>query len=186
MGREKALAMLASKPLVKYVINAVAEVAEEVIISVPPGASERFEGVSPTAIIVEDSSSGVGPLEGLINAFRVARENYVAVAPCDTPFLRAEVVMLIAKRALEAEGALPMVRGLPEPLHGVYRRDVFLRAFEDAATRGVRKVQDALAGHKLFKVEEVDLRALDPDLLSFMNINSPEDLATAERLLHHS
>lgn len=184
MGTEKGLVSICSKPMVVSVFDAVSRVAEEVFLAVGTGRARAYSGLLGSEVrVLEDSASGRGPLEGLVNAFGLARGEYVVVAPCDAPFLRSEVLELLRSRAVGSDGAVPVVRGYLEPLVAVYRRDAGLRSFQDGLTEGRGKVGDALARMTLNTVDERELRMLDPDLLSFWNVNSREDLMRAKRLM---
>lgn len=184
MGTEKGLVSICSKPMAMSVFDAVSRIAEEVFVAVGCGRAQMYSGLfGNKARILEDSAPGRGPLEGLTNAFNLAKGEYVVVAPCDTPFLKSEVLEALRSRAIGSDGAVPVVRGYLEPLVAVYRRETALRAFQTEMAEGRRKVGDALSYMTLNHVEERELRMLDGDLLSFWNINSPEDLLRAKRLL---
>ncbi len=131
--------------------------------------------------MAEDERGDIGPIEGLITALGAAREDYVIVAPCDTPFLRADLCEAIASFAKGRDGAVPVVRSYLEPLHSAYRRRRCLAAFEEALEEGERKLGDIYRRLDMLRIDEEELRVLDPHLESFWNINTPEDLALAER-----
>lgn len=181
MGGEKGLVELRGRPMLLSVLDALSEVVEDVTVAVGGGRVPEYRRVLGHEVaVVEDRAAGRGPLEGLCNAFREVRHDLVAVAPCDVPFLRPEVVALLARRAAGRDGAVPVVRGYLEPLVAVYARDAGLRCFAMALDSGKGKVADALACMGLCRVGEDELRAVDPDLVSFWNINSKEDLRRAE------
>jgi molybdopterin-guanine dinucleotide biosynthesis protein A len=184
MGEEKGLVRLGGRTLIEHVITAVRKVADEVIVSVGKGKAAYYRSALHfDCRLVEDRNSGIGPLEGLSAAFSAAGGEYVLVSPCDTPFLKPELCRYIASIAAGSEGAIPMVRGLAEPVHGVYERKTALAAFESALADGRRKIMDAYMRMELRKVDEPALRMLDPDLLSFWNLNTPDDLRMAENRL---
>ncbi|MCU0860630.1 MAG: molybdenum cofactor guanylyltransferase [Thermoplasmata archaeon] len=182
MGAEKGLLMLRGAPLVCIVADTMWSVADEVVVSVAPGMSSEYRaalGSRPS--IVEDRASGIGPLEGLTASFAVAKGDIVVTSPCDTPFLRRELVRLIAGSVGDADMAVPRIGGLLEPLHAAYRKGRCLRAFEETMARGERKIVAAFSGLDAVMVGEEQLRAVDPELQSFWNLNSRDDLELAER-----
>jgi molybdopterin-guanine dinucleotide biosynthesis protein A len=187
MGEDKALVRFRGRTLVEHVIEAVRGVADEVIVSVGKGRGGQYGHVLPRGCkFVEDDISGIGPLEGLSRTFDAAVGEYVLVSPCDTPFLRTELCRYVATVAVGSEGAVPVVKGLTEPLHGVYERRPALRVFESVLSIGGRKMNDACAKLDLRRVDEGALRMIDPDLLSFWNLNTREDLARAEAIAEHT
>lgn len=184
MGQEKGLVRLGDEPLAGRVVKILDDVADEVVVAVAKGKASLYRGLlGPDVVIVEDEREGVGPLEGLVRAFETARGEYALVSPCDTPFLRTAVCREIVERSKGRDGAIPRVGGFLEPLHGAYSRTVCLEAFRAAIERGDRKPVDAYPGLDLAFVDERRLRELDPDLESFWNLNSPDDLEGAKERL---
>jgi len=185
LGREKGLALLGGTPLVGHVVRAIGGLADEVLISVAGGMAAIYEGaIEEDVRIVEDSRPRLGPLEGLVSTFGAARGEYVLVAPCDTPFLKAKVCEAVLKEALGKNGAVPVINGYYEPLHAAYHKEAGLRAFESSLKDGKRKVTDAYPIMSLAEVDEATIRRIDPALESFWNMNTAADLAEAEKRLN--
>lgn len=184
MGREKALAPLAGKPLVIHVAESFQGFAEEIIVSVSPGMSAKYEGILPSDIhAVEDSALHTGPLEGMHRSIQQASGDWIAVCPCDTPFLNIGVYSLMLSRAHGLEGAAAIIRGYVEPLHVILRREKAAAVFSRAVAEGVTGVSEILDGMKLALVDEQSIRTVDPDIATFWNLNSPEDMVAAEKRL---
>lgn len=184
MGREKGLIRLAGRPLISYVAAVLDGVTDEIVVSVAKGMSDSYKAVLGRDIkMAEDRRPGLGPLEGLVSALAAAQGQYVLVSPCDTPLLRPAMCTLIADRARGYDGAVPRTGGKFEPLHASYARDKALGAFRRTISRGRRKPIEAYGELRLVYIEEDELRAVDPELLSFWNLNSPADLKLAERRL---
>ena len=68
-----------------------------------------------------------------------------------------------------------------EPLCAIYSKRC-LNTAENHIKQNKFKIQRALSNHRLKKIPETVLRAKDPELTSFFNINSPEDLVKAEAM----
>jgi molybdopterin-guanine dinucleotide biosynthesis protein A len=184
MGAEKALIRLGSDPMICHVLDTVCEVADEVFVSVSKGAGSRYvEVVGTLATIVEDEETGRGPLEGLRRVFRQARGEYVLVTPCDTPFISADVLRLLAQKAAGRDAAVPVVRGYVEPLLAAYRKHETVAIFDEELTQGNGKMGNVVARMDVNLVPESDIVPIDPLLRSFWNINSREELARAEKML---
>ncbi len=184
LGQEKGLLNLNGDPMLSRVVDGMLGLVDEVVIAVGKGRAKLYEDYREIGFeIVEDREAGVGPLEGLVCGMKVARGDYLIVGPCDTPFLKQEVCRLVLSKAEGKDGAVPIVRGMYEPLHGAYNRSATLRAFETALMGGKRKVADSYIGLNLARVEEAELRAVDADLVSFWNLNGPQEIALAEKRL---
>ena len=159
-------------------------VADEVVISVAKDMSVEYSHFAGGNVrIVEDMRDGVGPIEGLLRALSACKGKYVVVAPCDTPFLRPAVCRMVAEAAYGHDGAVPIVRGYVEPLHGAFERLRTLGALESQLAKNRLKLQDAWAELELVRVPEERIRIVDPMLDSFWNLNTAAELHEAEMRL---
>lgn len=185
IGGDKGLVELGGAPLVKYVAGVLSTVADELIVSVAARKLRAYSNVlGNDPIYVEDEREGIGPLEGLALGLTHAQGEYVLVSPCDTPFLRSSVCEATVDAAMGRDGAVPKTGDkLLEPLHGVYRRKPCADAFRRVISDGGRTPRQAYKGLDIVFLEEDFIRSLDPELVSFWNINSPEDLRKAEAQL---
>jgi molybdopterin-guanine dinucleotide biosynthesis protein A len=140
-------------------------------------------------LVVDDPREGRGPVQGIAAglAALTGRADVAFVSSTDMPFLHPAFIRL-ALRVLEASDgpdvALPVARGYKQPLAAAYRVSL-----AGAAERLV--IQDRLRPAFLFdecRVETLDdaalkrdpvLAALDPDLDSVLNVNTPADYAAA-------
>ena len=176
------MVLLRNRPMICYVAETVSMVADEVVVAVAQNMSRPYSNVLGEGFVVyEDRRRDGGPLEGLITALAAAKGEYVVVCPCDTPFLRVELMESIAHFAKGRDGAIPIVHGYIEPLHCAFKRSHCLSVFEEAVEEGIRKLADAYAMLDLVAIDEDIVRGLDPKLESFWNLNTPEDLALAEQ-----
>lgn len=181
IGGDKGLAEVAGRPMLAHVLRALYEVADDVVLAVGQGSRDTYvRTLGPGLKAVEDRAPDRGPLEGLVNALAAVDHGLVAVVPCDVPFLRSDVLRLLAARAAGRDGAVPVVNGFLEPLVAVYKRESGLECFRHELDSGIGKVGNAVRNMGVCRVEESDLRAVDDALLSFWNVNSRDDLAKAD------
>jgi molybdopterin-guanine dinucleotide biosynthesis protein A len=100
------------------------------------------------------------------------------------PFLNPAVIRYLVSQKGQADIVIVLVRQGVQPTHAVYSRRC-LPVFEEMVHSGRLKVQDIL-GHPSLRVRLVkydELREIDPEGHSFLNVNTPTDLE-AVRLLH--
>jgi molybdopterin-guanine dinucleotide biosynthesis protein A len=177
-GCEKGLVELGGRPMVSRIIQTMRPIVDEVVVAVAAGRGPEYSRLfGEDVLVVEDDVEGMGPLLGLMTALKAAHGERVAVSPCDTPLLRQEVLEMVLDRGADRDGAVPRIGGYLEPLHASYRRKTCLAAFERALEEGKRRPKDAYPLLDLAIVEEDEIRALDPDLESFMNINTRQDFS---------
>jgi molybdopterin-guanine dinucleotide biosynthesis protein A len=67
-------------------------------------------------------------------------------------------------------------------MHAVYRVASCSPAIRAALARGDRRMISFLDDVQTVQVDESELRRLDPDLRSFFNVNTPDDLDTARQI----
>jgi molybdopterin-guanine dinucleotide biosynthesis protein A len=100
------------------------------------------------------------------------------VIACDCPWLSPEVIEFIFLRARGHDGALlRWPNGFIEPLQAVYRTRSLLKAVKRARGKGINKLGDVVNSMEdIVYISPEDLERIDPELKSFRNINSPEDV----------
>ena len=129
--------------------------------------------------VIPDVHPGRGAVGGIHAALRHAAHPLVLCVACDMPHIGRGVVELLLGSARPGDDALlPRIGGLPEPLLAVYARTAHA-GFERAIRAGRLRVVDALEGLRVRYVDEPELRAADAALRSFVNVNTPEELAAA-------
>ena len=179
-GSEKATAQFGRCPMIAHVVSVLGLVSDDIVVAVAPGRSSYYTDIVDEDVrVVEDRHPDQGPIRGLVTALEASREDYVIVSPCDTPLLRKEVCELVIDRGRDRDGAVPRIGGFFEPLHAIYKREPCLQAFARVIEGGDRRPKEAYGELDLVTVEEEELRGVDPDLVSFININSEEALVKA-------
>ena len=180
MGEDKALKPFLGRPLIQRVVDRLASVADEVLVT----TNRPDEYACLSLRCVPDLVPGRGALGGLYTAIASASFPIVAVAACDLPFASAALfeaaVRLLVRE--EADVVVPRSSGGLEPMHSVYRRHTCLPVIQSALETNQLKV---IAWFPRVRVREQtpdEVAALDPTGLAFWNINTPEDFSAAERL----
>ena len=133
-----------------------------------------------------DRISGFGPVAGLEAGLRMARGRFAFATACDLPFLNRMVIdklFQLADRDSGYEAAVPVQpNGYFEPLHSVYERAKMQHACRRALESGERRIHVPLQELVVNRVPKEQFMPMDPDLLSFFNLNTREDLQRAQAL----
>jgi molybdenum cofactor guanylyltransferase len=140
---------------------------------------------APEISFTWDRLKGFGPVAGLLAGMESARGDLVFATGCDLPFLNLKVIEKLFELAGEEsyDAAVPVQpNGYFEPLHCVYRREKMLSACERALERSERGIFSPLQELAVRRIPVDQLRPIDPDLLSFFNLNTREDLEQARKL----
>lgn len=186
-GRDKGLVVLAGKPLILHVIDRVSKVADEVLVVVSSEEQKnKFETIlEEKANLVIDKDDSQSPLVGAITGFESANAEYSLLLPCDTPLVSTQIVQFLLDMCTNRSAAIPRwPSGYIEPLQAVYRTESALTAAKTALKQGkmnMRSMIDNLRGVRY--VSTMVLEQLEPDLLTFFNVNTPQDLKKAESIL---
>ncbi len=181
LGRDKATTEAGGRPLLHWSALAAAEVSEDIVVAMRPDQEfPALDGVVWREAI--DHRHDRGPLAGLEAALPLIEHEVAVAVACDMPFLRPELLRAVAEACDGVEIAMPYLDGVAQPLLAAYRPSVVPRATQllDDGDGRIRALLPLVA-HRLLEVEE--LRAHDPELASFTNVNRPEDLTRVDVIL---
>ncbi len=133
--------------------------------------------------VVKDAIPQLGPLGGIYTAL-LECDSVVAVGG-DMPFVKREVVSFLFKKGEElgCDALIPeWSDGKKEPLLAYYSSSA-LPAFRETIERGERRIMQAVSRMKrVFFISVHEIKNIDKNLISFFNVNTPEDLKRAEEL----
>jgi molybdopterin-guanine dinucleotide biosynthesis protein A len=187
MGTAKAWIPIGPETMLQRMVRILGEVVRPVVVS--SRAGQELPDLPPWAHVVCDRHEDCGPMEGLAAALEWLqdRAELAFVAGCDAPLLRPAFVRRMLDLAGGFDIAVPHLDGFDEPLTAVYRVRLAadFRAALEAGERRIAAIFDRVATRR---VTADELRDVDPDLESLLNINDPaayravqERLAAAER-----
>ncbi len=186
-GRDKALLSLAGKPMIQHVAERLARQVPDLAISVH-GDGRPLHGLG-LPLIADPAGERHGPLGGVLAGMMWTRANrpdatWIVTASCDAPFFPEDYVHALAGAAAPPPGdariAIAASGGRTHFAFGLWpvAHAGDLAAYLDS---GERRMQGWIERHAFaavaFPSAVCDGEPFDP----FFNVNTPEDLATAER-----
>jgi molybdopterin-guanine dinucleotide biosynthesis protein A len=186
-GSDKGLVLLAGKPLILHVIERVSDVADEIIVVVSStNQEEKFENIlNERAKIVIDKSESQSPLVGTMTGFETAKGEISLLLPCDSPLVSTQIVQFLLEMCTDRSAAIPRwPNGYIEPLQAAYHIKSALVAAKRALKQGNMNMRSMI--NNLGRVRYIStmvLEQIEPELLTFFNINTIQDLKKAEILL---
>ena len=169
MGRDKAALPAGDGTLIEHLARRLAPVVDETIVA---GGSGRDH--PPGARIVPDHYPGLGPLAGIHAGLLAARCAHVWVVGCDLPDTDPGLASLLLGLAGAYDAVVPRIDSEPQGVCALYNRALAAR-IEGLLATGERRVKMLLAASNVRYVTPEELRAVDPELGSFRNINTPAD-----------
>ena len=180
MGEDKALKPFLGRPLIQRVIERVAPLADEILVTTNRPEDYAFLGLR----LVPDLVPGRGALGGLYTALASAAGDTVAVVACDMPFASASLLEAAARLMVQEAADVVIAKTSEgyEPFHAVYRRATCVAAIQSAIDADKWKVIAWFPSVKVRELTPEEVMRFDPSDLCFWNVNTPEDFAEAERL----
>jgi molybdenum cofactor guanylyltransferase len=188
MGRPKAALEWHGSTLLRRTAQIMARATSGPVVVVR-AAGQGLPELPAGVLVADDPREGRGPLQGIAAglAALTGRADLAFVSSTDLPFLHPAFIRRVLGVLADGEDtdvALPLARGYKQPLAAGYRVSL-----AETAERLVK--EDRLRPAFLFeqcRVRTLDdaellrgpvLAALDPDLDSVLNVNTPADYAAA-------
>jgi molybdopterin-guanine dinucleotide biosynthesis protein A len=178
-GQNKAFIRIGGKRIVDRLLEVYRRVFDQIIlVTNDPAAYMDID-----ALIVSDHYSVRSSLNGLHAGLFAAAHEYAFFTACDTPFVKGTLIQGILNRVeRQADIVIPSTSAGYEPMFALYKKTC-LPAMVQQLEQGRLKIQGLFRKVRVKTVDEPDLRAMDAELISFFNINTPEDLVQAEAFL---
>lgn len=188
MGTDKALLRLTpdSPTLVELVLAAVRTVADEVFLV---ANDDRLAHLGLRT--VPDAFPGAGSLGGIYSAVAGSRTTHCLIVACDMPFLSVPLLRALAAVPRDYDVLAPYLNvganrqggdaGVYETLHAIYSRTT-LPAMHEQLVIGQYRIVGFFPQVRVQRFPEAAVRAHDPNLRSFFNVNTPERLVEARQL----
>ena len=174
-GEDKGLIQLARRPLAAWVAERLQGHVSEVLLNANRNLAEYAAIGHP--VVADHLPGNLGPLAGLLAAGRTARQEWLLSVPCDAPFLPLDLALHLHAQALANE--VPLVRAADEigtHYAVMLMHRSLLPELDGFVREGGRQVR---AWQETQSVETVLFQG---DPYAFLNVNTPDDLRTAERL----
>lgn len=176
MGQPKALLPFDGQPLIVHLIAALRPLFHEVVVVAAPDQ----ELPALPAKLVRDAVPYQGPVGGIFYGLSAAESDVGFAISCDAVFLNRELIRLVLLRVAHHDAAVPYWQDHFQPLHAAYRRSV-LPYLERQLARGELKLVELFDSVRTRRINENEIRTVDPEGWAFFNINTPEDYEKALR-----
>jgi molybdopterin-guanine dinucleotide biosynthesis protein A len=179
-GRPKGLLVVGGRRIVDRQLEALAAVFARAFVVANDPAPWQALGLG---VVGDRVPRGRGPLAGLDAALAALRpgEDAVVCVAGDMPFLSVPALRLLRDTDPEADALVPAIGGHAEPLFARYGRGC-AGPVARALAAGRFKTTSFLEEVRAVFLDEAALRALDPDLRSLVNVNTPGELERAEAM----
>ena len=178
MGVPKATLPFGDEAMLQRVVRLLGEVVSPIVV-----VAAREQSLPPlpdTVMITRDEREAKGPLEGIRAGLSALPPSIDAayITSCDVPLLAPAFVQRMIELMGDHDIAVMEVDGFPHPLSAIYRRHTLPHVESLLASDRLRPVFlfDAV---RTRRVKPEEMTAVDPELRTLRNLNTPEDYRAA-------
>ena len=177
-GQNKAFISVGQRRILDRLYDVFSDLFDEIILV----TNHPLQFLEWDLTIVTDIYPVRSSLTGIHTGLFYMKNPFAFFSACDTPFLKKELVeTLLEQIDKKIDIVMPETAAGLEPLCAVYSKHCLKQA-EQHIKENKFKIQWAFRSLRVKNIPEGILRKKDPDLMSFFNINTPEDLARAEEM----
>lgn len=177
-GGDKLSATIGSRPLLALAIDALAQVCEEVVVTVAPGYQPPPLPAGPR--LVADPAPYDGPLSGIFSGAGATAMDVLLVVGGDMPTLEPEVLKMLLAATRRSGLATALGLGeddVPQPLPHALLRSVLSGWFDDRPHGRSPSLRSFLRSIDCQVIPEATWRRVDPAGRTLRDVDRPHDLA---------
>jgi molybdopterin-guanine dinucleotide biosynthesis protein A len=125
--------------------------------------------------MIGDVVDSRGPMTGILSVFMNTESADIFVTACDMPYINAILIKyMVEKYNDKFEALIPLYDGKPQPLFGIYAKRIS-ELMEQRIKAGKKSLLDFLKTINVRYINEEEVRSIDPEGRSFVNINTFKD-----------
>ena len=177
MGQDKALLPLGGRSVIERIIDRVLPLSDDVTIITDVPDKYCHLGYP----MVGDVYPGKGSLGGIYTAIHTAQYLNCVVVACDMPLLNTDLLCYLAGLAPDFDVVVPRIEGFPETMHAVYGKGC-LEPIQQRLLADQLKIIGFFEDVRVRYVKCDEVSRFDPNFLSFININTPDDWERVRRM----
>jgi len=178
MGKDKAFLDLGGKPLIEIIYERLDGLfAEVLVVANTPQKFRQFPARTVTDIYREGRKNA---LRGIHAGLMEASYPSCFVMACDMPFVSGSLLRYMSQFASDYDLVIPFVEGYYQPLFAFYHKST-LGPIAGALEKQEHKIINVYEELSMKKITEKEVRSCDPEMLSFINVNTVEDYERARR-----
>lgn len=181
MGQPKAWIRFGNEFLLQRVVRLVAEGTAYGPLVVVAAPGQELPPLPSGTRITCDAVPGRGPLEGMAAGMDLlgSEASLAYVTSTDVPFLNPGWIRLLVKRIGDADIAIPHCQGFRHVLAALYRPATVLPCARALLDTDRLRPAFLLETLKVVELGPEELQAVDPELATLWNVNTPEQLRQA-------
>lgn len=182
MGQDKAFVKLGNQPMIEVILAKLIPLfcLSPIIIANRP-EKYTYLGIQVQA----DRMPDMGPLSGIHAGLYYASSPFVFVVGCDNPLLNSAVISYMQNQIANYDIVVPDHGGYCHPLHAIYSQNC-MKAIEAMLRQDNRKLTDLFSKVKVRYIHSDEFVKIPDAEQSFVNVNTPADLAKVQTFFKNS
>lgn len=176
-GRNKALVNIDGIPLIERVVRVMQSVFQDLILITNTPDEYAYLKLP----MHEDLIKGLGPLGGILTGLTAISSDAGFFVACDMPFLNRELIYYMVEKREGFDVVVPRVSEQMETLHAIYSR-ACLPAIRRLVNSHEYQTLRFFPEVSVRYIEEDEIRSFDPELRSFFNVNSPQEVVKYQKI----
>jgi molybdopterin-guanine dinucleotide biosynthesis protein A len=176
MGRNKAFLEINGQRIIDRTKSLFLEIFDEVLLV----TNSPLEYIGLHLRTVVDLIPDKGSLGGIYTGLFHSSHSHAFVAACDMPFLNQGLIGRLIQLAPDYDIVIPKTEDGLQPLHAIYSQKC-LPLMKELLRQENLKIIDFFHKVKKREVSPEEILPFDPQLSSFRNVNTPEDLTEIQR-----
>ena len=173
-GREKYRFEYGGVPFIQRLVRSLSSVTEEIIVVARDDEQCSSFHDLEDVVVVCDIKKKIGPLGGMHAGIKHCSGELVFITACDMPCIHPEVVERLFESIDDHDAIIPRWNDkMIEPLHAVYRKSAIAGYLEEHRSLSIKSLISVI--DSCF-IDPESFRDVDPELETFININSIEEL----------
>ncbi len=170
MGENKAFLFFREKPFIDEIYNGLSRIFKNVTIVTKP----EYKALYKRKKLVFDIMSLQTPLVGILTALKHSINDFVFIKSCDNPIFSADLIKAMTEQINGYDVVMPKLSDGFHPLFAIYSKNC-LTPIENQLKNGNRRTIDFFRHVNICLMDEEKVKKYDPDLVSFININTKKD-----------
>lgn len=176
--KEKGLLEINGERLIERKIKQLAPCFNKLLLAT--NSPKLYEYLSDKITTVKDDKKDEGPLVGIYSTLKASDNETNFITAVDMPNISHDLLSYLYKYTLKTEVVVTNIGGFIEPLFGFYSRKLLpkIEKILNLSLKSQQKgVKTLIESSNYTEIAENEVKKLDPELISFKNINTITELS---------
>ena len=176
-GKNKAFVEVNGTRLIERVVEILRPIFERIILITNSPQQYAYLNLP----MYQDLIADLGPIGGIYTGLETISDEAGFFVACDMPFLNPALICHMLEIRGDYDAVVPRMGWKLESLHTLYTKQC-IPAIRELIDSRIYQVMRSFSKIRVRYVDEEEIKSIDPELRSFLNINRPEELSGVQDL----